>query len=140
MLRTISCLVEAVLGITVACENDDLVAEVLQTDGGVHDEALCATNAQIWMEEDYCFWRWCALLAGHCAGGAGAGGVLAAKDCRDAQTRFFARGGSSELTAVQVRAPAGTAQVVPAPLPAPWATVQTGRAPEHVWCGRPAAV
>lgn len=40
------------LGVAVGGEDGDLVAEVLQADGGVDDETLSAANAQVRVEED----------------------------------------------------------------------------------------
>lgn len=51
-MRTISRFVKAVLGIAVTCEYDDFVTPLLQTDGGIHDQALGTANAQVRMQED----------------------------------------------------------------------------------------
>jgi hypothetical protein len=45
--------VEAVLGIAVGGEDSDFVAEVLETDCCVDDEAFCAADAEVGVEEDY---------------------------------------------------------------------------------------
>lgn len=44
--------------------DDDFVAEILQPDGGVDDEALGATNAEVGMEEDDSLWG--IRRFGHC--------------------------------------------------------------------------
>lgn len=38
----------------MACEDDDLVAAVLEPDGGVDDESFRASDAQVRVEEDNC--------------------------------------------------------------------------------------
>lgn len=40
------------LRVAMAGENDHLVAAVLKTNGGINDEPLGATNAQVWVQED----------------------------------------------------------------------------------------
>ena len=50
--RTISGLIEAVIGIAVGGEDDDVVALRLQTDGGIDDEPLGTSNAQVRVKED----------------------------------------------------------------------------------------
>lgn len=53
-LCTVSGLVKAVFGITMACEDDNLVAPVLQSHSGVNHQPLGTANAKIWMEKDNC--------------------------------------------------------------------------------------
>lgn len=50
---TISSFIKAVSRIAVAREDDDAIATVLQTYGGIDDKSLRAANTQVWMEEDY---------------------------------------------------------------------------------------
>lgn len=38
----------------MACEDDNLVAPVLQSHSGIDHQSLSTTNAKIWMEEDNC--------------------------------------------------------------------------------------
>jgi len=45
----------------MACENNHLVAEVLQANCGVDDQAFCPTDAQIWVKEDHILWFGCSL-------------------------------------------------------------------------------
>lgn len=40
--------------IAVAGENDDLVASLLQADGGIDDKPFGPTDAQVGVQEDYC--------------------------------------------------------------------------------------
>ena len=50
--RTIARLVEAVLHVPVRGVDRDSVPEVLQRDGRVDDQPLCAADAEVWVEED----------------------------------------------------------------------------------------
>jgi len=50
--RAIAGFVEAVLWVAVGGEDCDFVAEVLETDCCVDDEAFCAANAEVGVEED----------------------------------------------------------------------------------------
>jgi hypothetical protein len=54
-MLTISSLVEAVFWIAVAGENDHFVTQVLESDGGIDDESLGTANAEIRVQEYYCF-------------------------------------------------------------------------------------
>lgn len=49
---TVSGLVKAVFRITMACEDDNLVAPVLQSHSSVDYQPLGTANAKIWMEKD----------------------------------------------------------------------------------------
>lgn len=49
---TVSGLVKAVFRITMACEDDNLMAPVLQSHGSVNYQPLGTANAKIWMEKD----------------------------------------------------------------------------------------
>lgn len=51
---TIATLVEAMCRIAVVGEDDDFMAAGLQAHGCVDDEAFCAANAKIGVEEDNC--------------------------------------------------------------------------------------
>lgn len=51
--RAIAGFVEAVLGIAVGGEDGDFVAEVLEADCCVDDEAFSAADAEVGVEEDY---------------------------------------------------------------------------------------
>lgn len=53
-LCTVSGLVEAVFRIAMACEDDNLVAPVLQSHSGIYYQPLGTANAKIWMEKDNC--------------------------------------------------------------------------------------
>ena len=53
MKRTIAGFVEAVGWIAMAGENDDLVATILEANGGIDYETLSTADAQIGMEKDY---------------------------------------------------------------------------------------
>lgn len=48
---TVASLIEAVLGVAVAGEDDDLVAAILEADGGVYNEPFSATDTQVWVEK-----------------------------------------------------------------------------------------
>lgn len=50
--HTIARLVEAVLGIAVAREDRHRVPALLQANSGIDNQALCAANAQVGVEED----------------------------------------------------------------------------------------
>lgn len=52
MLCTVSCFVKAMLRIAMACEDDNLVAPVLQSHSSVDHQSLGTANAKIWMEKD----------------------------------------------------------------------------------------
>lgn len=51
-LLTIATLVKAVSGVAVVGKDDDAMASFLQAHGGVDDESLRTTDAQVGMEED----------------------------------------------------------------------------------------
>lgn len=51
-MLTISRLVEAMAGVAMGREDRDFVAALLQSDGGVDDEPLGATDAEVGVEED----------------------------------------------------------------------------------------
>lgn len=59
---TIASLVKAVVRVAVAGKDDDLVAALLQADGGVDDQSLGPANAQVGMEEDYGLFLECVIL------------------------------------------------------------------------------
>lgn len=63
--HTITRFVEAVLGIAMARKNCHLMPPFLKADGGIDDQALSASNAQIWVEEDDMF---CLRFFRHCGG------------------------------------------------------------------------
>ncbi len=50
--RTVSGLVEAVRRVAIRGKYGDLVAEVLEADGGIDYQPLGASDAQVGMEED----------------------------------------------------------------------------------------
>ena len=52
--HTVADLVEAVAAIAVAREDDDAVAALLQTDGGVDDQPLGAAYAEVWVQKHDC--------------------------------------------------------------------------------------
>ena len=60
--HTIAGFVEAVRRVAVGGEDRDAVAELLEADGGVEDEALGAADAEVWVEE------YDALALGHYGG------------------------------------------------------------------------
>ena len=58
--HTIPCLVEAMLRVAMAREDDNVIATVLQADGGVDHEPLGASDSQVGMQEDDgLLWRRC---------------------------------------------------------------------------------
>lgn len=63
--HTIARFVEAVLRIAVARKNCHLMAPFLETNGSIDNQALSASNAQIWVEEDNML---CLRFFRHCGG------------------------------------------------------------------------
>ena len=53
--HTISSFVEAMLGITMICVNNDFVATILEPHRRVNDQSFCATDPKVGMEENYIF-------------------------------------------------------------------------------------
>lgn len=51
---TVAAFVEAVGWVAVVGEDDDSVAALLETDGGIDYEAFCAADAEIGVEEEDC--------------------------------------------------------------------------------------
>ena len=58
-------------------EDGDFVAAQLEGDGGVDDEAFCAADAEVWVEEDDGLGRG---VGGHGGGGCGGHGGLGGRN------------------------------------------------------------
>lgn len=52
--HTISGLIEAVIWVTMACENDHLVSSLLQSHSRINNQPLGATDPQVGVQKDYC--------------------------------------------------------------------------------------